>query len=89
MVHAVRFYSVNCYGLYETVGYAEAKRVAEAASEHLQTYPLHYGGKQRFALPYLGEVSAGKCIAVITSFLVWAQWKSGNDLQQQKGHPFW
>lgn len=91
MTHAVRWYSAGLYPLYERMGFDEAKKIADAAGEHSLGYPLHLGnvGKKEFEVPELGKVSAGKCIAIMVSFLVWVQWKAGNDLGLHKGHAFW
>ena len=71
----IMFYACACYPRFEALGYAQAQEAADAASAACQEQPLLMADRKgkfpTVSLPYFGEVSGPKAIAVMSAFLVW------------------
>lgn len=71
------FYSMDCYPIFERIGYDESKRVAEAAQAFSLIEPLlmpNARGKfSQTELPHFGVRSAPYVAALMAAFIVWSQ----------------
>lgn len=83
----IAWYSPAFYRLYERLGFASAKQVADAAGalsgEHALIHECNQG--ITYTLPHCdGPQTPGQVLAAVACFVAWTQIKAGNPLPESR-----